>query len=565
VSAINEAIGQGSPSAPSVAVTPRTVPNPPTNVVASAGNASATVSWTPPAINGGATVSGYVVTTVQTGAKKAVGTVTSTTIAGLVNGSSYTFTVKAKNVAGTGNASAPSNAVTPLASVPGAPSTPSAVAGNGEVTVSWAPPTSDGGSPITSYTVTSTPGGLTAGVIPPATSAVVTGLTNGLSYRFSVVATNAVGPGPASPLSLAVVPQGPPGIPTGVGATAIARGALVTWNAPATNGGSAITGYTVSSSGGQTITVDGALRGAVVTGMTNGVGSTFTVVATNAIGTSPASAATGPVTPAASQRPIAFGSDRSGTYDIYVMDPAGVRAVQLMKAPDIQTDPSISPNGNRIAYTSGTGNAQDIVVMNLDGRNQTPLTATSGVIDSQPVWSGDGTQIAFMSTRDGNAEIYRMNANGTNAVRLTTAQANDSFPSWSSDGTKIAFTSSRDGDAEIFTMNASDGSGVTQVTQQAGTDNLPAWSPDGSRIAFTSSRDGNPEIYVMNADGSVPVRMTTQTAADQAPQWSPDGTRLVWASNRVAPSNFEIYVRSLTVTTAVRLTFASTYDLAPDW
>ena len=87
-----------------------------------------------------------------------------------------------------------------------------AAAGNASATVSWTAP-SNGGSPITSYTVTpfigttaQTPTTVTGN--PPATTATVSGLTNGTTYTFTVAATNAVGTGPASAASAAVTPSG---------------------------------------------------------------------------------------------------------------------------------------------------------------------------------------------------------------------------------------------------------------------------------------------------------------------------------------------------------------------
>ena len=97
---------------------------------------------------------------------------------------------------------------------PGAPSGVAATAGNGSASVTWTAP-SDGGSPITSYTVTPYQGGVaqqatTVTGNPPATSATVTGLTNGTSYTFTVSATNAVGTGPASAPSNPVTPSPTP-------------------------------------------------------------------------------------------------------------------------------------------------------------------------------------------------------------------------------------------------------------------------------------------------------------------------------------------------------------------
>jgi hypothetical protein len=130
-------------------------------------------------------------------------------VAGLTNGTPYTFTVTATNAVGTGPASAPSNSVTPSGpTVPSAPTAVSATAGNGQALVSWAAPSSNGGSALTGYTITSSPGNIAATAGPGATSTTVIGLTNGTSYTFTVTAANAVGTGPASAPSNSVTPTG---------------------------------------------------------------------------------------------------------------------------------------------------------------------------------------------------------------------------------------------------------------------------------------------------------------------------------------------------------------------
>jgi len=194
-----------------------TAPGAPSGVTATAGNASASVSWTAPS-NGGSPITSYTVTpfigataqtpTVISGNPPA----TTATVNGLTNGTAYTFTVTATNAIGTGPASAASNAVTPSApTAPAAPTAVTATAGNASASVSWTAP-SNGGSPITSYSVTPHTGAttLTPTVVsgsPPATSTTVNGLTNGTSYTFTVTATNAIGTGPASAASNAVTPS----------------------------------------------------------------------------------------------------------------------------------------------------------------------------------------------------------------------------------------------------------------------------------------------------------------------------------------------------------------------
>jgi predicted phage tail protein len=177
------------------------------------------------------------------------------------------------NAQGEGLRSAEASA-TPV-TVPTAPQTLTATAGNTQVVLTWTAPASDGGSAITGYRVYQ---GMTSGSeVLLATLAVVftytsTGLTNGQIYYFQVSAANAVGEGPRA-AEVSSTPATAPSEPQTLTATAGASQVLLTWAAPASDGGSVITGYNVyqgTTSIGKTLLTTTAALTYTSTGLTNG-------------------------------------------------------------------------------------------------------------------------------------------------------------------------------------------------------------------------------------------------------------------------------------------------------
>lgn len=313
--AATNAIGTGSYSSASSSSTPVTTAGAPTSVAATAGAASATVSWTAPASNGGAAISDYTVQyssnsgAVWTTFSDGTSTSTSATVTGLTNGTSYTFRVAAVNSAGTGSYSTASTAVTPI-TTPGAPTSVSAATGSSRATISWTAPASNGGSSITGYAVQfSTDNGSTFATQvltgSTSTSYTYTGLTPSTAYVFRIAAITAVGQGSWSSNTSSVTIQDLPGAPTSVTGTDGNAQVVVSWTAPTSNGGAAISDYAIqySSNSGSTWTTftDGVSTStsATVTGLTNGTSYIFRVAAINTWGTgsySTSSATTNPFT-----------------------------------------------------------------------------------------------------------------------------------------------------------------------------------------------------------------------------------------------------------------------------
>jgi hypothetical protein len=315
------AIGASPASNEVWAVPAATVPGAPSLVVATAGDISATVTWSAPSSPGGSNISKYTVvannlTTPSASGQDCTWTTGPLTceVTGLTNGDSYNFTVTATNSLGTGAASNASATVVPTVTAPLAPTGLVATPGNTTVSLSWVAPAS-GGSAIMGYNVYkgTNSGGenyaapTNGSTLITTTNATVTGLVNDTEYYFTVKAVNSISASVASSEVWAIPAGIVPSAPRTVGAARGYESATVSWVAPSSLGGSAIMRYnvtaadsTASSRGGQTCVWTTGPLSCVVTGLTDGDSYTFTVVATNSVGSSVTSGPSNAVIPAVS-------------------------------------------------------------------------------------------------------------------------------------------------------------------------------------------------------------------------------------------------------------------------
>ena len=300
VAAVN-AVGTSGWSVSSSGVTPRTLPTAPTSLAGVYGNASAALSWSAPADDGGASISSYAIQfssnagTTWTSFTNTASANTAVTVTGLTNGTTYVFRVAAINSVGTGAWSATSTSVVPR-TAPGAPTAVAGTYGNTQVGLTWAAPASNGGSGITDYVIEySSDSGTTWTAFSDsestAVTTTVTGLTNGTLYSFRVAAVNDAGRGVWSSASSGVTPRTTPGAATAVTGTYGNALVALSWAAPADNGGAAVTNYLIqysSNAGASWSSFSRAASSATagtVTGLTNGVEYVFRVAAVNSVGT----------------------------------------------------------------------------------------------------------------------------------------------------------------------------------------------------------------------------------------------------------------------------------------
>lgn len=171
----------------------------------------------------------------------------------------------------------------------------------------------------------------------------------------------------------------------------------------------------------------------------------------------------------------------------------------------------------------------DIYIMNPDGTGRVNLTRHNAK-DSEPTWSPSGRHILFTSDRDGGSDIYRMNADGTNVRRVFKKWANRSNPVWSPDGRQIAYY--RKDDQAIYIADI-DGANEERLVNGW----HPTWSPDGTEIAFVSLA-GRLDIRVIDLKTRLErVLVPMEQVLLHEPVWSPDGTKI--AFNRI---NFLVFI-----------------------
>lgn len=145
---------------------------------------------------------------------------------------------------------------------------------------------------------------------------------------------------------------------------------------------------------------------------------------------------------------IAFASNRSGYWDLYLLEIKSGKTTRLTNSPHYEGAPSWSPDGAWLAVESYRNNNLDILVIPINDSSQAPIWMTSNpAADHSPAWSPTKRELAFVSTRGGDSDIYLAdldNAVDSQFINLSkTPYGVESHPAWSPDGRQLVWASNR--------------------------------------------------------------------------------------------------------------------------
>jgi TolB protein len=256
---------------------------------------------------------------------------------------------------------------------------------------------------------------------------------------------------------------------------------------------------------------------------------------------------------------IGFASNRTGEWEIWLMDWDGANQRRITNHGALSILPSWSPDNERMVYTSFARGTSDMYIINRRGGGRMRVSSGLG-LNTSATFSPVGNDIAFVGSVNGNPDIYVIRDDGSNVRRLTTTGSVESTPEWSPNGRQISFTSGRSGSPQIYVMDA-EGTNVRRISFEGQWNDDATWAPDGERIAYTSRVNGRFQIRIANLITGE-SRIVAGEGSNEQPTWSPDGQWIAFQSNR--SGKWQVYRMRVDGRDLLQLTFDGE-NKEPDW
>lgn len=209
---------------------------------------------------------------------------------------------------------------------------------------------------------------------------------------------------------------------------------------------------------------------------------------------------------------------------IYIGQMQNGASRRLVELRGNQLLPTVSQDGNTIAFICDASGRADLFIQKLRGEKSKPIQLFSfpHATQASPTFSPDGKTLSFVSDKDGSPRIYTIPASTSgkrgNATLISKAYKESTCPSWSPDGKKLAYSSKIDGVRQIclYDFVAKE---ERQLTYGPDHKENPVWAPNSHHLIYNSIGNETAELFIFNLHDTRPIQIMTAPGKKQFPAW----------------------------------------------
>ena len=259
----------------------------------------------------------------------------------------------------------------------------------------------------------------------------------------------------------------------------------------------------------------------------------------------------------------------NGAFGLKSKDRKTIEAYRKLKqkqATALTAEASLEAGGDAVAFDSEPADASvPPTAEPIAAAPEADITILDGTDAMMVAASGEPIHAMRLYGTLPQATIGRQSPlDGTENIRQISfaAQGSDFDPDIDYTGRKVVYSSTQHRENADIYLKRSDGTAVTQLTNDPARDEMPAFSPNGGQVAFASNRTGNWDIFLIDVAGGQPVQVTNDPSDEIHPSFSPDGTQIVYCSFGERSGQWELVI--IDVANPARKKFLG-FGLFPHW